>query len=82
MLISCHVYLLLKLQVSSLLIHHCFILLSCGLSGGNAVTQGIKGKDETCTSKAWNTVENKRTFLQEPNGDIDMCVWKSKLSKV
>lgn len=27
------------------------------------------------------TLENKREFLQEPNGDIDMCVWKSQLSK-
>ncbi|KAI5216015.1 Solute Carrier Family 12 Member 1 [Manis pentadactyla] len=39
-------------------------------------------KDEYFTSKTWNTGENKRELLQEPNGDIDMCVWKSKLSKV
>lgn len=39
-------------------------------------------KAECFSSRIWNSVENERELLQEPNGDIDMCVWKSKLSKV
>lgn len=56
-------------------------LLSSGLSGGNPVTPE-KREDECFASKTWKPAQNKRELLQEPNGDIDMCVWKSKLSEL
>lgn len=81
-LISFHC-LLLKLQVSSLLTHPRFSLLSSGLSGGNTVTpEKKKRKEEGFSSKTWSAAGNQRELSQEPNGDIDMCVWKSKLSQV